>query len=1396
LKLRSDATEGIALVAVLAFIVLLSILVVAYISYARLNNLSTTSYSREIQAQELAQGGLQDILDDLHQEIVAGSIPDPTGTTYSQKDPVTQNTTTIYVPYSNLSAMPARLGYVNSGAGNKWSYGTATAPTTAPATLLPTLVRVSRADPAGLTALYPPLNPAAYPNLSSLHGSSILNRASKVSTGMASIDGRYISAARWNKPYLLASSTKLIPTPFYNSEALPLAAYPGVPDLPDWVYVTRTGSRVCADTEIKSSLLLSSSSPSTPYPASPSGSNPSASPIVGRYAFVIYDEGALLDANVAGSPSTLVNNTTPSTVSVVATPTSVPIFTGGSSSNIPTSLSFSGKSYLASADLSQLPGLTPGVTGAQTGLTAQKAIDNFLNWRSAGAINGVTSGGNAFLGAIFNYAMNGFLTFVPGDSPLLNRQDLINYFANIDPPNAANTIGFNTQSPSFSNALPYLGTFSRALSAPSWTPQADSNNIPGWIGGKGTLIITYKANAENPNNLSGSIANRDLANVRFAAAGTVTHYFDDQASATLTATYTVKIGDPLLQNRFSLARIDWLSQVSPQPSDGKTSLPSNYATAIQACFGLTWGTFGQANGGNPCWGYVGSPAGAGATVAPFNGTIETLDQVAQEAREPNFFEFLKAAILSGSLGQNPGQCVKLNGSYTPYDLHNGPNDTGVDGRYAYSYDTAATIPSPYQMGDMQIMQIGANIIDQYDSDSYPTAIYFKYKFPTSSAQLGNTAGGVSLDQTSSIFGPTDTVYGDENLPELTGFFNPCCTVDGQPPVDTTDKSPTQMGTYGPTQGLSMWWQPEIWNPHAEPNPLNGGSEPTSMTYVIQGFGQAGFEWIGDTAKNPPSGSSVPQTFDNQTITFVDSSPATSAFYAQPLLLTQNGTVAGVSVTASDPTDMMANSSMEGWSGTITNGNGTYSVNPNHFVGFWCGNDPTYPGSKVDVNVTTPSNNSVISFSLGWKDSAGKVHPYSFMPGVFAYIYGVVNNNSAIGGTPAGFTDPLQISASWHALIDPRTQRFSGMCSWTSGWQFSTANTTFFTDPTHRFLGSENGTPWVLPTASNFVYDPTPTKTYPNQDGYNEEDWEANSPTPTPPTDSTYYLDPDGVVRPADGCYGNAGNGNGMPLFTVAGSSNSPIGDNTVSQHGRRPIILNRSFRSVGELGYVFRDLPFKTLDFFSPSSADAALLDVFSLTDESKFSNSQISTVVAGQVNLSNAPLPVLQAVLAGGSKKDLDPTYYIGDEPTASPTVLAKLATNIATNLNSTSGPNPLLNRSSLVTQLNTLQLGAASPYWGVIQSTRTVFGMPAIIGSFNSPSDQSNKAYLESPIRAMADVANTRTWNLLIDIIAQSGQLSSTAQTLGNFVVQGEKRYWLHVAIDRYSGKIVAEQLEPVYE
>ncbi|HEY0256540.1 MAG TPA: hypothetical protein VGC39_03775, partial [Candidatus Methylacidiphilales bacterium] len=69
-------------------------------------------------------------------------------------------------------------------------------------------------------------------------------------------------------------------------------------------------------------------------------------------------------------------------------------------------------------------------------------------------------------------------------------------------------------------------------------------------------------------------------------------------------------------------------------------------------------------------------------------------------------------------------------------------------------------------------------------------------------------------------------------------------------------------------------------------------------------------------------------------------------------------------------------------------------------------------------------------------------------------------------------------------------------------------------------------------------------------------------------------------------------------------------------------------------------------------------------------------------------------------------------------------------------------------------------------------------------------------SVMRGLIDSGTTRMWNLMIDLVAQSGRFAPNTSNLANFVVEGEKHYWLHVAIDRYTGKIIDSQLEVVKE
>ena len=67
--------------------------------------------------------------------------------------------------------------------------------------------------------------------------------------------------------------------------------------------------------------------------------------------------------------------------------------------------------------------------------------------------------------------------------------------------------------------------------------------------------------------------------------------------------------------------------------------------------------------------------------------------------------------------------------------------------------------------------------------------------------------------------------------------------------------------------------------------------------------------------------------------------------------------------------------------------------------------------------------------------------------------------------------------------------------------------------------------------------------------------------------------------------------------------------------------------------------------------------------------------------------------------------------------------------------------------------------------------------------PSLATSNETEESIARALAEVGQKRTRNFFIDVIAQIGKYKPNSPDLSgsNFVVEGEKRYWLHISLGR---------------
>jgi len=221
--------------------------------------------------------------------------------------------------------------------------------------------------------------------------------------------------------------------------------------------------------------------------------------------------------------------------------------------------------------------------------------------------------------------------------------------------------------------------------------------------------------------------------------------------------------------------------------------------------------------------------------------------------------------------------------------------------------------------------------------------------------------------------------------------------------------------------------------------------------------------------------------------------------------------------------------------------------------------------------------------------------------------------------------------------------------------------------------------------------------------------------------------------------------------------------------------LNRRFENVGEFGYAHNPLSpsaVGTLDFaVSASDHDTPLLDFFTYNTAGNR---------AGILNLNTRNGPVLASIIRGAWKHDL------GTENVPNPAtdlVLQNEALDAAQAIvQETTSSDPA--RGPVLTRADVGRLAAAATNKLVAD------------GFWTSPVPQEKK---QTMARALAEAGQARTWNLMIDVIAQTGNYVPGTPDLTDptkFIVQGEKRYWLHIALDRDDGTVLGSQLEEVFE
>lgn len=1111
--------------------------------------------ARSQQSREIAgSSAAQNLSGDLAEGALRAIIADLKQEITAGSNVRTQNGVNVYLPKSNAVIVPAVAYSTNS--------------VSPPANVLK---RSAAGVPFFSGTSYGTSHPAS-------------NVASAVSTEKASFEGKAVPRERWNVPQLM--------------DAAEFADFPA----PDWILVTRGGPKAF----------------SSWTPALANASTENADFVVGRFAYVIYDEGGLLDVNVAGNRL-------------------------GAAAN-------ARRGPLHQADLAQIPGVLDA--------------DGILAWRAA--FSGTNASARPAGGGLFD-PLRDFAKVQNGvagtDQTFFSRQDLITY-ARAHP---------DQFSPDLS-ALPYLGTFTRSLNAPTVAPVTPSGST-----------LAYPS-AQNPN----------LADIRFTADGVL-----EDGTA-------VKAGQPLLRRRFSLARLAWITPDGPSASLPVTDPRYNAlgtAENIQSALGLVRSSDGYS------WDYRpqgGAPAGA----------ISPLAMAAAVPRDPDFFELLKAAILEGSLAHNF-------------------NDSGT---FSQERD---------RNKDVNILQIGANLIDQYDGDDFPTLINF-------------TNPDIAASSPDYPDKRRWNIRGVENLP----YLNEIAFLPYRPVGNINDGDAQR-------KKLGGWFFPRLWNPHQNAF----AADPALLLRFVATEGEVDFRaWYGG---NSPAGSGIGSGSSPWT-SVTTMNPAlhritfrNSASFADPKKITSDL----VEVAQTQPQAVILESTPavsypaagSQPAGNIPAGI-TYDLAGILLDPLDAPDRRLSPTALKYLGYTMFTFNSLLAFELQFSPDGGATYyPYwrqeiKVGSGANHHGSGREIRESTLklqAWARSGVEEngvPLTYTGFSYRSLDPRSRRLGftnfpdstpDLGAWWNGDGGATSALTSgsaLSNPQYEGYTMPRGTGFV--PAGYTAADGTPRFVR----GY----YSVNTPSL-----GTHYRDPDSILRRADGDEQH----DVHPTFSLATPKTNGSAAGRVED---RPLLLNRPFRSVGEMGYAFRDTPWKTLDFFSGESADSALLDVFSIQENEK---------VAGCVNLNTWRPAVLQAVLSGAIKAERDTTGNDAARLADANGLSEQIARFLTESTSDPARGGPLFNRSELATRI------AASPAFPI------------------SDAGDHIKTRREAAVRALSECGQTRTWNLLIDVIVQSGRYpasvtAATPDPLAKFVVNGERRVWLHLAIDRFTGEVLDQQWEPVYE